>query len=264
MFNLLNKFLSLIRLKTGLMATNSDIVRIKYLASAGRSLNEINRIIDVPRSTIYYHFRNEVGKKQRQITIPSNEENLGDICGVFAGDGNLFIGKNSHYRIRIFLNYSCRYSYFLNNFLTETLGKEPRKYDYEEKGLTILDYYSRDLMQMFKKFLSWKKNQKSSTVNLRNQENLTLEFGKGFLRGLLDTDGYRETKFRRYIYGSISKNLRDDFSFILNSLNIEHVCYKEVPQNSDWKNMYKVRISGNSSEKMMKTIQPRNPKRIIR
>ena len=244
------------------MASKKQISKIKELAAQGQSVNTIKEELNIPKSTVYYHFKKEVGQKQKEnaLIIPKDEETIGELCGIFAGDGNFHKKKEGQYRIRIFLNLNDDYWEDLADFLEKELEKRPNIYHYEDKSRATLDYSSKELYELFKNRLDWGEN-KTRTVKLANIDSLTEEFKVGFVRGLIDTDGHKETKFRRYIYGTVSKELRNNFSKILDELDIDHTKYCEESKKDEWPNMHKVRISGNSAEKFSNKIRPRHPKK---
>ncbi|QKQ98820.1 hypothetical protein GKQ38_04835 [Candidatus Nanohaloarchaea archaeon] len=74
------------------MASESQINEIKSLAVQGDSVNSIKERLDLPKSTVYYHFRKEAGQKQKEnsLQIPKDEEVIGELCRIFAGDGNFY------------------------------------------------------------------------------------------------------------------------------------------------------------------------------
>lgn len=244
------------------MASEKQISEIREFAAKGESVNSIKERLGLPKSTVHYHFRKEVGQKQKEkaLQIPEDEEVIGELCGVFAGDGNFHRKKEGQYRIRIFLNLNDNYWKRLADFLERKLDRRPNVYRYEDKSRATLDYSSKELYKLFKDYLSWEEN-KTKTIRLNDRESLSEDFKVGFLRGLIDTDGHKETKFRRYIYGTVSKRLRDDFSTILEDLDIEHTKYCEESKKDERPNMHKVRISGSSAEKFSNKTEPRHPKK---
>ena len=243
------------------MADKTQITEIKRLARQGESVNEIKDKLDLAKSTVYYHFKKEVGQKQKenQVKIPEDEEVKGEICGIFAGDGNFHHDNNGHYRMQFFLNYNDEYWKELKDFLSDKLRKEPMVFHNEEKSRTVIRYSSKKLYEMIKEHLEWE-DDKTVSIRLKNQQE-SREFKSGFLRGLIDTDGYKEKKFRRYIYGTISRSLRDNFSEILDELDISHTTYKEKARKDGWRDMHKVRITGDSAEKFSEEVTPRHPKK---
>ena len=188
---------------------------------------------------------------------------IGEICGIFAGDGNFYKKNNKQYRIRFYFNYQDRYWEILADFLEDKLERRPRIYKYPDKGRVEFDYSSKLLYKLLKDNLSWD-NDKTKTIRLKENQKFCEEFQRGFIRGLIDTDGHREKKFRRFIYGTISIRLRDNFSKILGNLFLDHTNYKEEPAEVNWRTMYKTRISGDDAEIFQRKITPRHPKRQYR
>ena len=56
------------------MASTEQIQKIKSLAKKGESVNTIKEKLEIPKSTVYYHFKKEVGQKQKEkaLKIPEN------------------------------------------------------------------------------------------------------------------------------------------------------------------------------------------------
>lgn len=244
------------------MASKNEKNRIRDLAAKGESVNSIKERLGLPKSTVYYHFRKEVGQKQKEnaLKLPEDDEIIGELCGIFAGDGNFYNRGDGHYKIDFVLNHNDEYWQKLANHLESVLEKRPADYHEKPHSRTKLRYYSRDLYDLFRKYLSWEESSKTSTISLKNKD-MNTEFQIGFIRGLIDTDGYKEKKFRRYIYGTVSEELRNNFSYILDDLGIEHTNYTEEPTNEEWQIMNKTRISGESAEKLSNKIKPRHPKK---
>lgn len=244
------------------MATESEKKQIRSLAQNGKSVNQIKEKLELPKSTVYYHFKKEVGQKQKtnQPQIPNEPEFKGELCGTFAGDGSFNKDKNHHYKISIYLNRSEEYWDILSRHLAQNLEKEPEIFHFDDRNVTELRYNSKKLYEFLKRHLEWSKD-KCETIRMKESRDFHREFKLGFIRGLIDTDGYREPKFRRYIYGTISKRLRDNFSDILEEIGIEHTNYYEVPEKEKWRTMHKVRVSGDAAASLQRKIAPRKPKR---
>lgn len=247
------------------MASPEQIQKIKRLAKNGESANTIKEKLEIPKSTVYYHFKKEVGQKQKEkaLKIPENEELKEEICGIFAGDGNFYKEKNQQYRIRFYFNYHEKYWEVLADFLEEKLERRPRIYKYPDKGRVEFDYSSKPLYKLLKENLDWGTD-KTETIRLKEDKEFCEDFQRGFIRGLLDTDGHREKKFRRFIYGTISVSLRNNFSKILEDFIIEHTNYREEPKEEHWRTMHKLWISGDEAEIFQRKISPRNPKKQYR
>lgn len=196
------------------MASETEISRIKTLAGEGKSVNQIKESLDLPKSTVYYHFRDEVGQKQKEnkVVIPENDELKGELCGIFAGDGSYRYTKNGNYKIKFQLNYKEEYWKILEQFLKEQLGKSAFICDNRESKVELL-YNSKRLYGLFDRYLDWTENK---TYTIRLGKDCSKDFKRGFARGLIDTDGYRRPEHKRYVFSSASENLRDDLFDVLN------------------------------------------------
>lgn len=242
------------------MPSKSEIDKIKSMSAAGKSINSISEKLDIPKSTVYYHFRKEVGQKQKenQIKIPADDEIIGEICGVFAGDGNYYQDKNYKYRIRFTLNINQSYWKHLKEFLEENLNKKPHVNPQEEYNRTNLRYESKRLLKLLQKYLNWKKRDKTGTIQLKNKE-FSQKFEVGFLRGLMDTDGSKTGNC--YRYGSVSKNLMKNCSSILNKLEIRHNFRTQKDPRKNCRTMYRVNIY-QDKEELLDRVNPRHPKKL--
>lgn len=124
------------------MPTAKEKQRIQALASEGKSVNTIKDKLDLPKSTVYHHFKKEVGQKQKEnrLELPEDNEVKGELCGVFAGDGNFYEDKNYKYRVKFTLNINDDYWEELAAFLEKSLDKEPRANHQESYNRTNLRY----------------------------------------------------------------------------------------------------------------------------
>ena len=187
------------------MPTAKEKHRIKTLASKGKSVNTIKDKLELTKSKVYYHFKKEVGQKQKEnrLELPKDDEVRGEICGVFVGDGDFHKDNNGHYRVEVYLNYKDIYWQELKRFFSEELNKIPMVFQDVEKSRKVLRYNSNALYKLFQEHLEWG-DDKTYSIQLKDTTK-SEKFKIGFVRGLIDTDGYREKKFRRFIYGTISR-----------------------------------------------------------
>jgi len=245
------------------MPNTQQTQKIKQLAKKGESVNTIKEKLGLPKSTVYYHFKKAVGQKQKEnaLKIPEDEEIRGELCGIFAGDGNFYKTDNQQYRIRFYFNHREEYWKVLADFLEDVLERRPRIYKYPDKGRVEFDYSSKEFYNFLKENLEWGED-KTVSICVKDSVTFSKSFKKGFVRGLLDTDGHRESKFRRFIYGTISEDLRDNFSNIVREFGVEATDYSEEPEKENWRTMYKTRISGNNAKLFQEKFEPRNPKKI--
>ncbi|MFQ3275181.1 MAG: hypothetical protein ACI9LV_000283 [Candidatus Nanohaloarchaea archaeon] len=243
------------------MASKNEIETIKKLANQGKSVNTIKNKLELPKSTVYYHFRKEVGQKQKekQISIPQDQDFKGELCGLFAGDGGFQKDKNGSYRIRFYLNYNYRYWTLLANYLEKRLSKQPNIYKNPRSSKTILNYCSKKLYKFLRSNLWWEKD-KTSSICLKPEKDFSRNFKTGFLRGFIDTDGYRRPDHKRYVFTSASDDLIKNTSNILTSLGIQNTSFNEEDERG-YMTKHKIRITGEDVDKFNSKIKPRNPKR---
>ncbi len=245
------------------MATTKEKTEIRKLARKGLSINQIKEKLNLPKSTVYYHFKKEVGQKQKrnQLEIPDDPEFHGELCGIFAGDGNYFFEeKNYKYRITFTLNINEDYWQNLESFLEENLDKRPHVKREPNHSRVRLRYESKTLYEFFKKYLEWGED-KTETIMLRNLNNLSRAFKIGFVRGLVDTDGHKIKQFRGYKIGTISKNMMSQTSKILDELDIQNTLSREPDKRENCRDMYRLTIYGDNAEKLEAKIDPRHPKK---
>jgi predicted transcriptional regulator len=198
------------------MATSRQISDIKEMASEGESVNMIKDELNLPKSTVYYHFKKVVGQKQKRnaLEVPEDEDFIGELCGIFAGDGShYFDEKKGSHDILFHLNQKEDYWRILADYMEEKLQKKPFIH-HTNDSKTILKYISKPLHLALKDKLYWE-DDKSYTVTLRDKD-FSTEFKKGFIRGLIDTDGYMNSKEKYYNYTTISKDLAKKNQYLIN------------------------------------------------
>ncbi len=234
---------------------------IKDMIRDGVSLNKIKEKTGIWKSTLYYHYKKIHGRKYKEVIISEdNREEIGEFIGVFAGDGNFFLGKNSCYRVRIYTGfYEKCYAEFLSSFLTKLFSKKPRQYITKRRDVIIADYESKMIYGLICKYLSWN-GRKSHTVKLRNFTKLDKKFLKGFLRGLFDTDGGIYRPKNKVAIGTSSEALALQMRKIFIKFGIEPGFYKYKD-----KDFWYIDIYGSRTDKFMKVIGTHHPnKRIMR
>ena len=243
------------------MPSPQEIKKIKQLAEKGDSVNQIKETLDLPKSTVYYHFKKVVGQKQKEnaLKVPEEDEIKGEICGIFAGDGYVYVRGDGHYEITITLNINDDYWRHLTTFFYENLGKRPQVIREKPSGRVRLRYSSKKLYQLFREYLTWAEKDKTGTIHIKKE--VSQDFEIGFARGLIDTDGSKIKKERTYRYGTISKDLAKDFCEILKHLHIEYSCRKSIDKRENCRDMFRVHIYGDEAERMNKIIGPRHPKK---
>lgn len=194
---------------------------IKKLARNGFSLNSIVKKTRLPKSVVYYWFRKTVGRKMKTVKIHNNlKEEIGEIVGAFAGDGNFYLDSNYRYRIRFYLSGDeIIYSKKLNNFLKKVYGKCGNIFSY--KNMIIVDISGKAIIEHIKNFLKWE-GKKTYSVRLKNDPSkYSLDFLKGFCRGLINTEGW--ILKNNLMISCVSESLIDNVSDSLDLLKIPHL-----------------------------------------
>ncbi len=245
------------------MASTEQIQKIKSLAKNGESVNTIKEKLEILKSTVYYHFKKEVGQKQKgqALKIPENPEIKGEICGIFAGDGNFYYEeKNYKYRINFTCNINDDYWEELADFLEKNLQKRPHINKQSRYNRVELRYESKTLLEFIKKHLEWQERNKGKTINVKTLEK-GKEFKKGFIRGLIDTDGHKIKDQPAYNIGTISKNLMETTSRFLKELDIENTLARREDKRENCQDMYRISIWSEDAQKINDKIRPRHPKK---
>jgi len=229
---------------------------IKNLALEGFSLNTISKKLNLPKTTVYYWFRKAVGRKIKKVKInDNNKEKVGEIIGLFAGDGNFFFDKkNCEYRVRFYL------SRFENNILkhyfrtiASVFGKNPRVYTRE--SMNIMEIVSKDVISFIRRYLIWDDGSKTQTIKLsKGLDELSPDFLIGITRGLIDSDGYVRKNRREIYFGTVSKGLLKNFIDYLNKLDIKFKVYRQIQSNCS--TFFKLRITNEEVAKFCNLIKP--------
>lgn len=74
--------------------SKDEILRINNLIKEGKSLNHISSLTNKNKSTLYHHYKKLMGKKNKDIELNfSDDDFIGELIGLFVGDGYLFYNK---------------------------------------------------------------------------------------------------------------------------------------------------------------------------
>lgn len=228
----------------------------------GISLNKINKATGLGKSTLYFHYKKLKGKKTIPIKFNfSNETEIGEFMGIFAGDGSFYKQiKTSHYVIRVYVGYyELNYAEYLRDTFSKWFTKKPAIYFTYYRGnrsAVIIQYYSKDIYLLIKKYLEWS-GIKTYSIGLKNLDIKKHNFNIGFLRGLIDTDGNFYAPKRRISFSSTSKKLSDQAYSIMKEIggvtpNL-NIIKKEGRHD-----LYTLALHGKNAKRLIKIIQPRN------
>lgn len=228
--------------------------RLMDSIASGKGLYDLIDEFGLGKTTIYYYFRKIRGKKYKDVIINAeDEEKIGEFIGVFAGDGNFTFNKKKHeYKIRIHFAESERdLARHYGEIIEFLFSKKPRHLF--AKSMLILDFSSKKIYEFIQQYLQWKEHKKTTTIKLSSTSHPPA-FWIGFMRGLIDSDGYIPKSGKRVSYGSVSKELKDNFVFNLVKLNITH---RQYIQYANGKNpFYRIDITGENASKFCSAIAP--------
>jgi len=219
------------------------VQQIKDKVRNGKSLNEISKELQITKTTVYYWYRKFSNKRIKRVKLNDNAKTLdiGEFIGIFAGDGSFYLDKNYRYDIRIHLDTKYKnYVNHVNKLIKHLFRKKPWIYDYKPNNVTIVRIISKDVLNFIKTYLTWE-TYKTGTIRLKDRINYNKEFYVGFLKGLIDTDGYIDKN--TITFSTISYGLSSDIDFGLNKLKINHKIYLQNDKRPNIKPIYRVRIS---------------------
>lgn len=243
--------------------TKNEKETIIDLINIGTSINDISKITNKAKSTIYYYYQKLKGRKCSIPKFNFSEQELGEFIGIFAGDGSFYLDKKLYkYTISIFTGHKDRdYKEKQIIFLNKIFNKRPNCFVIPKKNVFIIRYYSRDIYNLLKEHLEWN-GVKTYSVRLRNIDNTSRDFKIGFLRGLLDTDGSFYKPKHRISYGTVSEKLSLQTLNLIKSLGFFPKCYISNPPNRS--KFYSIVLHGEQTRKFIKLINPRNIDKLTR
>ncbi len=242
-------------MKYGRMRLNRyQLKSIENLTKDGKSLQHISNITGIKKTTIYYHTRKLKGKSiQMPIIRFDSDEKLGEAIGIFTGDGSLYFEPGRyHYQVRVHFGIkNLNYLNHVKDLFDASFGKKflikmdgPRKF--------VLQIYSKEIFAFFHDFLDFESRDKSKSVSLKEKFLKNEVFAKGFLRGLLDTDGtISKTKNGiKIAFYTSSHKLAQQISFLLKMFEIRHGI------TSSRKGQYNVYILKKDNNRIVKLLKP--------
>ena len=134
-----------------------------------------------------------------------------------------------------------------------------RKYK-NEWSLIEVRVYSKDFYNFLKKYLIWD-GKKRYTVGLKEDiSNYNNDFLRGFIRGLMDTDGFVEVC--NVAFGVVSKKLALNFRDILNKFGIVDCNFKIKSRKGNRADLYLCRTHRRDLEKYYELFGFSNPRKL--
>ena len=236
---------------------------ILNLMKDGKSLNYISKLTKLGKSTLYYYYKREFGKKYKDLEIGCEESFIGELMGLFVGDGYTFLdAKTYSYTTRFYFNYSeKRFVDEIVKLFAKKFNKKPMLY--RTKNVLIVRYTSKQLFEFILRYVGWGIsrnsigiNKKSRTVFLRKNK-YPRNFKIGFLRGFIDSDGHISNK--KMVLSSASKKIMEQTREFL-----EDLCFKEFrfsfydDKRGNRVGMYHISLRKAERDNFFKIIKPRN------
>jgi len=229
--------------------------QIRNLILQNIPIREMSRRLDVPLSTVHYHVR-KIKPGFRSLERPKinfrNLEEFGEVLGIFSGDGS--VTGNYYYDTVITIGKKeGLYLKELIKLLIKVFNKRPWVYHDVNESVFRVRYRSILIFNFFIENLKWV-HKKTKNVHLKRRIK-NKRFGIGFLRGLIDTDGWITNK--RVIFNTISKNLKKDIEFYLRLLNIDFRTRLQKDKRINQSDIYRIEILPHRVSKFFAIIKPR-------
>lgn len=222
---------------------------IRRLTLDNKSLRYISKLLDLGITTIYYHVRKFKSKQFKKMKMTLNDFHFGELVGSFVGDGNFYYdtnGRSRRYVIRYYLSHEDDlYSKHLVRLLRE-INLNPRIFYRRKNGkLSSMEVkvYSKEFYNLIKKEVTWEGTKTYSVRLLREIDNYSEDFLKGFIRGLMDTDGFVEPY--NVSLGVTSESLILNFKEILTKFDIQYK-FTRIKRDSTRKDLFLCRVYSKS------------------
>lgn len=168
-------------------------------------------------------------------------QTIGEFIGIFAGDGNYCRDNSYHHQVRIYININdTAYISEVKQIIFAVSKKSPFINERPAYNVTVLRVNSINFVELIRTYLNWG-HTKTRTVRLaKSPDSYSNNFAKGFLRGLMDTDG--SLSKTRAIYSTISSGLATNISDLLTRFRIEHEIYMQIDGRGNRKPIFRIVI----------------------
>ncbi len=237
-----------------------DKLTIKELTEKGGSLRHISKIMNLGITTIYYQVRKFKPKQKKNFIVNLSEKEIGELMGAFAGDGSYYYSINDkkdktrggQYKIRYHLSLKTDKSYaeYLKILLTK-LNLNPHLFVREDNNTVDVAVSSLYYLNFIKEYLKWDDDKTFSIRLKKSIDNYSKEFLQGFARGLMDTDGFLNSK--NAVCACISKKLIDNLSLIFAQFGLT-ISRTVLKRGGNRRPLYFVRVRRGSLEEYHKLI----------
>ena len=217
-----------------------EVSKLLSLYERERSLKKVSKLAKHSINTVdkYVSKQFNVNRQSRIRKLHSdNEVLIGAFIGLWAGDGSRFY--NGGWTVQVHTNLRDT---SLNNFiqgLLATLFDKTAKLFCQEGNQARFRFESKFIYHFIEQYLSFQKN-KSNTVCLKNNiSSHSMHFLKGFLVGLMLSDGCFKNSF---CFVSTSKNLARNVLGMLDLFGFLPLIRKQDRAKYGWRDLYFVSL----------------------
>ena len=222
--------------------------RIRKMTLDGKSLNQIVNLTGLGKTTIYYNVKDLKSRQWRKLIVNLSEEKIGELMGAFAGDGSYYHPKKGgSHKIRFSLSISrdMKYAEYLIDLLKK-LNLNPFLFKKEKENALDVTVNSKEFIEFIYNFLCWEGKRTYSIKLKEDLDKYSEDFLKGFVRGLMDTDGY--VKVSNVSFGVVSEGLIKNLAQILDKFNLKYKLSTKIREPLR-RNLFLIRIYRNSLDK---------------
>jgi len=225
----------------------------------GFSLKRISSFLGFGKTTIYYYYRKIKSRKYKEPIYRINySRREGEIVGIFTGDGSQYYYKNyGHYHTNVHFGDVLAYVEHVKSLYEGYFNKKWRIWrQVKDEGfisyrLRVID---KKIYFHFFNYIIYDPRSKSDTVRLRTLK-LPRSFKIGFIKGLIDTDGWVAKNGKEIGFCTTSERLAKQVMILFKEFNIEsklRLEHRPKPR----KTMFIIRVSRKSVDNFLNLIKP--------
>ncbi len=217
---------------------------IKELYLKHQSTRKVAKLTGLSTSTVSKKLEKLgiLNKQQRITKIKTNDKLLiATYIGIWAGDGCRFYRKGYYSKIHLHKDNKLL-SKFISKIIYDLFGKETHM-NFDGRNRASIRTYSKFIHDFPENYLNLGKN-KTKTVHLKKI--YSKQFLRGFLLGLMLTDGYLKIRFT---FVTISKKLSEQVIEILKRLELDPKLYIHKRAKYGWNDLYMINLKKEQSRK---------------
>lgn len=186
---------------------------------------------------------------------------MGEFIGIVAEDGGQsYYAKKGVYKVRIYLSSNQRSLLRHTIALFRTLFSIiPRVYNHQRRrrpyNIVSIEIESKRIYEIIEEYLVWGKAiRRSKTINLNMEKSYSSDFLCGFVKGLIESDGW--IYHNQVGLKSISKLLAINFYEILPKLGFSPNIAKREDLKGNRSPIYVVTLNGRRARELIRLLRP--------